>query len=106
MARTRKRIATTRSFATQSSQPAIRFLQDQSMPILEPVIQAENVDQNEHRCATMKVSLPPFSSFSSHGGGSPLSAETNVLLTNLANLLQQQKERLIHVEEVKEKIPT
>lgn len=36
----------------------------------------------------------------------PLPLETNVLLTNLVNLLQQQKERLKHVEEVKEKIPT
>lgn len=77
MARTCKRIATTRSFATKSSQPAIRFLQDHSMPILEPVIQAENVDQNEHRSATMKVSLPPFSSSSSHGGGSHLSAKSS-----------------------------
>jgi len=117
-ARTRRRTVVIRSSTSQAPRSMIQVLQSQTVPILKPVNSKEDdviLDTTIDTHATtvsntaMRPPPPPREEDVPPPSPSPQDPplpETNKILTNLMNLLQQQSDRLECLEKNEEKILT
>ena len=111
-----RRATTIRSSTSQESRSAIQMLQDWTILILEPTNLEEIdaiLDSTINTCTTAALNTtilrppPPWTEDVPRLPQSipvPLPQEMNEILTNLVNLLQQQNNRLEHMEKNQENI--